>query len=125
MARLSISSRLDAMTCFRLLGIVALLTSLLPAPAGAQQRPTPPQGPGAGGEHTQVDEETMRKLQIMRQKRRFETIQRDAGKLLELATELKQYVDKSGEDVLSLEVMRKAEQVEKLARQVKNNMHGE
>jgi hypothetical protein len=46
-------------------------------------------------------------------------IQRDTDKLLALATELKQYVDKSNEHILSLDVMKKAEEIEKLARQVK------
>ncbi len=39
------------------------------------------------------------------QKKRFEDMKRDSQKLLELATELKQYVDKSGENILSLEVV--------------------
>ena len=57
---------------------------------------------------------------------RFEEIfGEDAAKLLQVATELKQYVDKTGKDVLSLEVMRKAEEMEKLARQITNNMRGE
>jgi hypothetical protein len=52
-------------------------------------------------------------------------MKRDSERLLVLATELKQYVDKSGEDFLSLEVLRKADEMEKLARQVKNNMRAE
>jgi hypothetical protein len=52
-------------------------------------------------------------------------MQRDSQKLLELATELKRYVDKSGENILSVEVLRKAEEMEKLARRVKENMRGE
>jgi hypothetical protein len=43
----------------------------------------------------------MRKLQIEREKERFAAIRQDAAKLLEVATELKQYVDKTGKDVLS------------------------
>jgi hypothetical protein len=63
-----------------------------------------------------------RELQTQRLKKRFADIQRDSQKLLELATELKRNVDKSGENILSLDVLRKAEEMEKLARQVKNNM---
>jgi hypothetical protein len=66
-----------------------------------------------------------RKAQNQRQKKRFEDMKRDSQKLLELATELQQYVDKSGENILSLDVVRKAEEMEKLARQVKNNMRAE
>jgi len=65
-----------------------------------------------------------RKLQTQQEKKRFEDIKRDSQKLLELAIELKYYVDKSGENVLSLNVVRKAEEMEKLSRQVKNNMRG-
>jgi hypothetical protein len=48
----------------------------------------------------------------------------DADKLLKLATELKGYVDKSNENVLSLDVLKKAEEIEKLAKSVKEKMKG-
>jgi hypothetical protein len=51
-------------------------------------------------------------------------MQHDSQKLLELATQLKQYVDQSGEHVLSMDVVRKAEEIEKLARRVKDRMRG-
>lgn len=64
-------------------------------------------------------------MRIEQQKRRYEAMQQDAAKLLQVATGLKQYVDKAGKDVLSLEVMRKAGEMEKLARQIKINLRGE
>jgi hypothetical protein len=48
----------------------------------------------------------------------------DAEKLLKLAVELKDYVDKSNENVLSLDVLKKAEEIEKLAHSVKDKMKG-
>jgi len=48
----------------------------------------------------------------------------DTDKLLKLAVELKDSVDKSNENVLSLEVMKKAEEIEKLAHSVKDKMKG-
>ena len=51
-------------------------------------------------------------------------LKRDTDKLLKLATELKQYVDKSNENVLSLDVLKRAEAIEKLARSVKEKMKG-
>jgi hypothetical protein len=48
----------------------------------------------------------------------------DTDRLMKLATELKEYVDKSNENVLSLDVLRKAEEIEKLARSVKEKMKG-
>jgi hypothetical protein len=57
-----------------------------------------------------------------REQERQAAIKRDTDKLLALATELKDYVDKSNEHVLSLDVVRKAEEIEKLAHQVKEKM---
>jgi hypothetical protein len=44
--------------------------------------------------------------------------------LLDLAAELKAYVDKTNENIISLEVIKKAEQIEKLAKSVKEKMKG-
>lgn len=55
---------------------------------------------------------------------RQQQLKKDTEKLLELATELKQYVDKSNENTLSLDVIRKADQIEKLAKSVKDKMKG-
>jgi glucose/arabinose dehydrogenase len=46
----------------------------------------------------------------------------DTAKLLTLANELKVELDKSSKDTLSLSVIRKAEQVEKLAHKVRDEM---
>ena len=52
-------------------------------------------------------------------KKRQQDIRDDTDKLFQLATELKAAVDKSNENLLSLEVVRKADEVEKLAKKVK------
>ena len=44
----------------------------------------------------------------------------DTDKLLALATDLKKEVDKTNKDVLSVNVVKKAEEIEKLARSMKN-----
>ncbi len=46
----------------------------------------------------------------------------DSAKLLKLATDLKAEVDKTNEDTLSLNVIRKAEEIERLAHGVKEKM---
>lgn len=46
----------------------------------------------------------------------------DSEKLLKLATDLKAEVDKTSKDTLSLSVIRKAEEIEKLARSVREKM---
>jgi hypothetical protein len=45
----------------------------------------------------------------------------DTDKLLELATDLKKQVDKTNKDILSVDVVKKAEEIEKLARSMKND----
>lgn len=55
-------------------------------------------------------------------KKRQQDIRADTDKLFQLATELKAAVDKTNENLLSLEVVRKADEVEKLAKKVKEKM---
>lgn len=57
-------------------------------------------------------------------KERVAALKNDTDKLLKLSVELKAYVDKSDENVLSLDVIKKAEEIEKLARSVKDKMKG-
>ena len=68
----------------------------------------------------QQKKEMARKLNRQRQ----DELKKDTEKLLELATELKQSVDKTDENTLSLDVIKKAEQIEKLAKSVKDKMRG-
>lgn len=51
-------------------------------------------------------------------------LKRDTDKLLKLSTELKEYVDKSNSHILSVDVIKKAEEIEKLAHNVKTRMRG-
>lgn len=51
-------------------------------------------------------------------------LKRDTEKLLQLSTELKEYVDKSNSNILSVDVIKKAEEIEKLAHTVKTRMRG-
>lgn len=57
-------------------------------------------------------------------KERHESLAKDTEKLLQLATELKAHVQKSNENTMSLEVMKKAEEIEKLAKKVREKMKG-
>jgi len=51
-------------------------------------------------------------------------LKRDTDKLVKLAGELQEYVDKSNESTLSVDVLKKAEEIEKLAHSVKDKMKG-
>jgi hypothetical protein len=63
-------------------------------------------------------------LQKKWNKERQMAIQKDSDKLLELAEELKTGVEKSSENVLAVDVIKKAEEIEKLAHSVKEKMKG-
>ncbi len=69
-------------------------------------------------EHAKMLKEMAKQANLKRQ----EDLKRDTDKLLELATQLKAYVDKTNENVMSLQVVRKSEEIEKLARSVKEKM---
>jgi hypothetical protein len=58
----------------------------------------------------------------MRNTERQKQLVEETQKLLSLANELKADVDKSNKDTLSLEVVRKADEIEKLAHNVKEKM---
>jgi hypothetical protein len=49
-------------------------------------------------------------------------IRRDTEKLFQLTSELKDYLEKSGQGVMSMGAIKKAEQIEKLAHGVKAKM---
>jgi phosphomevalonate kinase len=49
----------------------------------------------------------------------------DADKLFKMASELKDSLDKSNPNILSLDVVKKAQEIEKLAHSVKEKMKGE
>jgi hypothetical protein len=87
------------------------------------QGPPPPPSPVAPATPDDEARAQMEKeMAKAANKQRQEQIKTDADKLLTLATELKQYVDKSNENMLSLDVIRKAEEIEKLAHNVKDKM---
>jgi hypothetical protein len=92
-----------------------------------QQPPLPPsiQQPGIQPDTgpslpPQFEKEMQRKANEQRQAE----LKRDTEKLLKLSTELKEYVDRTNSNVLSMDVIKKAEEIEKLARSVKMKMRG-
>ncbi|HYX69117.1 MAG TPA: hypothetical protein VE825_08280 [Terriglobales bacterium] len=112
-------------TKLRVVFVVLALVLLL----GAQQdpsRPRPPQPPGMTnvGPDVDIPPEMQREMNKRLNKERQESLKKDTDKLFQLATELKQSVDKSNEHVMSVDVIRKAEEIEKLAKQVKEKMKG-
>lgn len=94
------------------------------AQADQSKSPLPGNSPPASSAEeaweVQQRKEMLKKQNLQRQ----QELKKDTEKLLELATELKQSVDKSSENTLSLDVIKKADQIEKLAKSVKDKMKG-
>ncbi len=77
-----------------------------------------------GQEGEPIPKDIAARMEKERQKSRYDSLKRDSERLLELATELKQYVDNSGEDVMSLDVIRKCDEIEKLSKSIRSKMKG-
>ncbi|MGE0405431.1 MAG: hypothetical protein AB7O65_03955 [Candidatus Korobacteraceae bacterium] len=53
---------------------------------------------------------------------RFERVRKDSEELLELATELQAEIEDADENILSVKVVRNAENIEKLAKNIREKM---
>ena len=73
---------------------------------------------GAGELHARMQQELIARTVVERQLQ----LRLDTEKLLALAAELKQHVDKTNPNVLSLDVIKKAQEIEKLAKSVREKM---
>jgi hypothetical protein len=79
---------------------------------------------GAQGQSAMVARQQQKLAETAEAERRKQ-LSDETAKLLQLATELKAAVDKSNKNELSLDVIRKADGVEKLAHDVKQRMRGQ
>jgi hypothetical protein len=77
-----------------------------------QSRPAPPQPPSPEKQRNDL------------LKANFEKMKHDAGELAELAKALQQELEKSNENILSLDIVEKAERIEKLAKRIKGTARG-
>ena len=118
--------------------LLCCLFSLLPAGYAQHHRnvpvvlvPPPPAQVGSyGGQFPSArpqppdpaEVEAERKRQNQANKDRQASLKKDTDQLFKLATELKTSVDKTTEYTLSLEVIKKAEEIERLAKNVKDKM---
>jgi hypothetical protein len=109
-----------------------LLIMSMGAPSGAQVDPCTQDFPAmrqhgrsraTEAEDAQRDEMRRKQQQEMNQGRQ-ESIKKDSEELLNLASQLKASVDKSSQNTLSVDVIRTAQQIEKLAKSVREKMKG-
>lgn len=110
---------------------LVLIAALLPVPVFGQASDTStlpssaPQFQQHKAEQEPLDKDIEKRMEKARLEERYRNLKRDSQKLLELATELKQYVDKANENVLSMEVVNKCDEIEKLAKKVRGRMKGD
>ena len=111
--------------------LTLFLCALFIAPFSLPGQSGPPRPPRASGDfdvapsneedsRQQMMHEMAKKANVERQT----ALRTDTDKLFKLATELKTYVEKSNEHVMSVDVIKKADEIEKLARSVKDKMKG-
>lgn len=128
--RLCSCRRLKRAACLLLLGAAALLASTAqagqePATAGPEKPYLIPSANPLPDKNAQMQ---MREQQVNQQNFEAANLERkrqlndDSTKLLTLAISLKAEVDKTNKDTLSLNVIRKADAIEKLAHDVKEKM---
>jgi hypothetical protein len=100
---------------------VSILPGFSQTPASPSRRPdlNPPIGEADEARARLADEMAKKAA-----KERVAALKQDTDRLLRLSVELKESVDKSSENVLSLDVIKKADQIEKLAHSVKEKMKG-
>ena len=94
-------------------------------PAPAQQVHLPPavsQGQGMGAPPLKSGDDIQKQQAIAANLQRQAEIRRDTEKMFQLSSELKECLDKTGQGVMSVDAIKKAEQIEKLAHGVKSKM---
>ena len=99
-----------------------LLVLAAPAQMMPHQNPSIPENGNSSADSESGRRELMERMEKRRNDLRQEQLVKDTNKLLALATELKSQVDKTNKDVLSVDVVKKAEEIEKLAKNVKEKM---
>ena len=114
------------MTYKWIISIALVVLLCLGSPSVSAQQRLPSQLPES--QNPSPEDEARSKLERDMAKKanqeRQAALKKDTEKLLKLATELKEYVDKTNENTLSMDVVKKAEEIEKLAHSVKDKMKG-
>ena len=117
-------------TVHRLITVAILTFALLSLPMFSVQRQDIPQlgqhtSRASQGNDNSIPPDIRKNMEKKANQQRQAELKRDAEKLVKLSTELKQYVDKTNENILSVDVIKKAEEIEKLAHNVKTKMRGD
>lgn len=107
---------------------LAVCLALCPAPIHAQQQNPPqigfPASPGASPELPKDPalRQMMHKMELERNVNRQKKIEADTARLLALAKQLHAAVSQSNKNTLSIDVVKDADEIEKLAKSIKERM---
>ena len=101
--------------------VLFMVLALFVPGAGAQQRRIERGGPPVGADDSQGPSPS-RSMSRKMLKASYDQLQKDVQKLSDLASELKEEVTTDDEDVLSLSGVKKAEEIEKLAKKIQSRM---
>ena len=102
-----------------------------PVPKPPQSSPSTPNVPGTDetGAPQQVSPDVQKTMDDLQRKQikeravqRFASLKKDTDQLLQLATELKNEVDKASPQMLSVNVIKKTEQIEDLSKKIRKKM---
>ncbi len=108
-----------------LIGAGRVVMAQMGVPTGlAPQNPHSSYGDKGRDDQQTVPPGTQERLERGRQTERQKKLIADTDHLLALANELKADMDKTTKDTMSIDVIKKAEEIEKLARSVKDRMKG-
>jgi len=119
------------MRMLRLTLVGAVLTAMAAGNVSGgqlQQNPSGQHYPGQAHQPSDLDPLTdahrAEQQEAIRSTERQKRLVADTDKLLALATDLKEQVDKTNKNILSVDVIKKADEIEKLAHSVKERMKG-
>ncbi len=114
-------------TVHRTISIIVLIVAFcgiaVHSQSGLPQLGQPSPRTSQGNDNT-IPPDLRKSMEKKANQQRQAELKRDTERLVKLSTELKQYVDKTNENILSLDVIKKADEIEKLARNVKTKMRG-
>ncbi len=125
MTRYSTDPRLMRVVILAFLFVTTLVPTAGAPPPGTrvgQQTPLPADQPSARQNEPLPGLKDKQKRDLM--KANYEKMKRDAEELASLAKSLRDDIDKSNENVLSLHIVDKAEKIEKLAKRIKSVARG-
>lgn len=107
------------------LAILMLTMGVLGWPQNAQHHfPTPPAAADSTLTQQKTKKPDLEKLQIAAEQQKMQ-VQKDTNRLIQLGAELKRAVDKTPAGSLSMDAVKKTQEIEKLAKRLNKELRGE